>query len=95
MDIEVAAKKRINYVTFRQSNNKTQILVNTGKGTQGRHIQSNGQRARLWQIPEGRHVSGNDKLPVMESCGLSKTRTEKKTDTTRLALSISIRDYLD
>ena len=79
------AKKSINYVTLRPSKNKTQILVNTSKGTQGRHIQSNGQQARLWQIPEGRHVAGNDKLPVMESCGFSRTTTETNTDKTRLA----------
>ena len=66
MDIEVAAKKVINYVTSRPSNKVSQIRTNTGKGMQRRHIQSNGQRDRPWQIPEGRHNSGNDRLPVME-----------------------------
>ena len=66
MDIEVAAKKAINYVTFCTSNKMFQVRINTRKDMQRRNIQSNGQRDRPWQIPEGRHNSGNDRLPVME-----------------------------
>ena len=88
MDIQVAAKKIINYVTSRRSSKMSQMLTNTGKGMQRRHIQSNGQRDRPWQIPEGRHSSGNDGLPVMESCCLSTMKAETDTDRTRAAESM-------
>ena len=88
MDIEVAAKKAINYVTFCTSNKMFQVRINTRKDMQRRNIQSNGQRDRPWQIPGGHDISGNDTLPLIESCCLSTTRTETDTDTTRVALSI-------
>ena len=87
MDIEVAAKKAINYVTFCTSNNMFPIRINTRKNMQRRNIQSNGERDRPWQIREGHDMSGTDTVTLIERCCLSTTRTETITDTTRVALS--------
>ena len=58
MDIEVAAEKGINYVTFRPFDNMPQVLINTSKGMQRRQIQSKGERHSLRPNPEWPHISG-------------------------------------
>ena len=87
MDIEVAAKKVINYVTFRPSNKMSQMLIDTGKKSHEGRYRATFNEPVSGTFQKDIRFLANDKVLVMESIGLSKASTD-------IALSISIRTYL-